>query len=829
MSPATPRTRRLAVVGLATASLITTLVAAPAAADPPDPAIDTGDPAAVAAASVTPSPPPEPATITNPVSSPFADSYADPAVLRGRDGWFYAYATSDPLVSGGEFGLMHMARTRDFADWEYLGTVFDDATRPAWAAPGSFFWAPDVRYVNGEYRLYYTVTDSLAKPGADPGIGMATAPTPAGPWTDIGRPVLESQVLAEAGATAFDLRDYDGAVNSPRELRSPELAATESARAAVPAYQGLIDPSVLADTDGSLYLYVGGFAGGPHVTRLDDTGTTAIGELQQIAVSDRYEGSYVVQHDGAYYLMVSAAGCCSSVASGYSVFAGRSDSPFGPFVDAAGVPLNQSRAGGTQVIAANGNRWVGVGHHAVVTDTTGQDWMVYHGIDRNDGWLNEPGGINKRPMLVDRLDWIDGWPVVNAGAGPSDGPEPGPVTGSALGITTDDPASGRAFRALTGSFASVPDDDGDAGQVAALRPGRRVPAVAVARELLRGENRVEADVRLAGADAEACVRVDGLRRGVEVCVDGAARELVVDARPGGRDVTAAVPERIDLEGWHTLVVTLEGDAVAAELQESRLGDPIARAVADVRRGGGVEGLLSLTARGAGADLDNLSVARLAEGPTTRVPDPEVGDVTYTQTFDGSLDDVLADGWTLLGEHPGLTTADGALSWPLTSGDIAGANGAGPVLVRDAPAGDWVLETDLELDLGTDTVRNFQQAGLLVMADENFFVRLSSVAIGHSRTVEFFTEREHQGVLLLGGHLDGPPATEITLRILRTENAAGEQLYRSAFSIDDGVTWRWGMTWTLPAGTDVRIGLQAGGGATPATTAAFEEVRIRDAA
>jgi beta-xylosidase len=588
------RTPRPLVLALAAALGATLAAAAPATAEPEvDPAVDPADPAAVAASRVAPTPAPEPATLTNPVSSPFADSFADPAVLRGKDGWWYAYATSDPLVSGGEFGLMHMARTRDFAEWEYLGTVFDDATKPAWAAEGSFFWAPDVRFVNGEYRLYYTVTDSAAKPGNDPGIGMATAPTPAGPWTDIGRPVVESAELPldllRDDVTPFEIDETGGAANALDQALAAQEdgpgTRADDGEPAPPSYAGLIDPSLFVDDDGTVYMYVGGFAGGPQVVELDQTGTETVGELQQVAVSDRYEGSYVLRHGDLYYLMLSAAGCCSAVASGYSVFVGRSESPLGPFVDADGFPLADSRAGGTQVLASNGNRWVGVGHHAVMTDTTGQDWMVYHGIDRDDGWLDEPGGINKRPMLVDRMDWIDGWPVVNAGAGPSEDPIPGPVLGSAMGITSDDPASGRAFRALVGRFSSVADDDGDAGRVGELRPARRAPAVATARELLRGESRFETDVRLEPG-AELCVRVDGWRRGAEVCVDDADRALTSSAR--GRDdrlrAVAPLPDRLDLEQWHTLVVTLDGEGVRAELHESRLGDPVAVASTAAPRG-----------------------------------------------------------------------------------------------------------------------------------------------------------------------------------------------------------------------------------------------------
>lgn len=31
------------------------------------------------------------------MSKDFADTFADPAVIRGKDGWWYSYGTSDPL------------------------------------------------------------------------------------------------------------------------------------------------------------------------------------------------------------------------------------------------------------------------------------------------------------------------------------------------------------------------------------------------------------------------------------------------------------------------------------------------------------------------------------------------------------------------------------------------------------------------------------------------------------------------------------------------------------------------------------------------------------
>jgi arabinan endo-1,5-alpha-L-arabinosidase len=73
----------------------------------------------------------------------------------------------------------------------------------------------------------------------------------------------------------------------------------------------------------------------------------------------------------------------------------------------------------------NGNRWIGPGHNSVATDATGQDWMIYHAIDANKPYF--AGSWTRRPVMLDRIDWIDGWPRLRGGAGPSHSPEAAPV------------------------------------------------------------------------------------------------------------------------------------------------------------------------------------------------------------------------------------------------------------------------------------------------------------------------------------------------------------------------------------------------------------------
>src|SRR5262249_16655948 len=98
-------------------------------------------------------------------------------------------------------------------------------------------------------------------------------------------------------------------------------------------------------------------------------------------------------------------------------------------VDREGVPLLTARVGGTPVISMNGNRWVGPGHNAILTDFAGQDWFLYHAVDSGDPYFDEVEGALpiKRPLLMDPLDWIDGWATVRGGLWASDAPQPAPA------------------------------------------------------------------------------------------------------------------------------------------------------------------------------------------------------------------------------------------------------------------------------------------------------------------------------------------------------------------------------------------------------------------
>ncbi|MED5617826.1 family 43 glycosylhydrolase [Ideonella sp. BN130291] len=349
-----------------------------------------------------------PATYRNPLPLTLPDgaaveSCADPTVLKGQrpgDPPWTLICTQDPLndadrdAQGGlRFRHMPMFRSDDLVHWRYQGEAMPQVPPQATATAG--LWAPELVFVDGRYRLYYTITDVVDALSPEPGcnsdsaIGVATSDSPLGPW-----------------------------VPEPQLVVGPRRAGPGC------NFHWTFDPELLALPDGRKLLYFGSYGGGLLVQPLDTVGLKAQGEPLPLSRSGRYEGSEVVFKDGYHYLFASSTNCCNADLTGYMVFVGRSRDPLGPFLDRDGRSFNEARIGGTPVLAQNGNRWVGAGHNSVLRDEAGRWWTLYHAVDRqHPQWTGSP--LTRRPLLLDPLDWVDGWPVVRRG--PSDQPMAAPT------------------------------------------------------------------------------------------------------------------------------------------------------------------------------------------------------------------------------------------------------------------------------------------------------------------------------------------------------------------------------------------------------------------
>jgi arabinan endo-1,5-alpha-L-arabinosidase len=69
---------------------------------------------------------------------------------------------------------------------------------------------------------------------------------------------------------------------------------------------------------------------------------------------------------------------------------------------------------------------VAPGHNSIAQDRRGEHWILYHAVDARRPRAKPDAEINtRRVLLLDRLSWKDGWPVL-ATAGPSTGPQARP-------------------------------------------------------------------------------------------------------------------------------------------------------------------------------------------------------------------------------------------------------------------------------------------------------------------------------------------------------------------------------------------------------------------
>jgi arabinan endo-1,5-alpha-L-arabinosidase len=309
------------------------------------------------------------AVYTNPV---FDHDFPDPNLVKGDDGYFYAYSTQADWrrdSAGGPY-LIPILRSGDLVHWQPVGQALE--TKPSWKAKGGI-WAPDVTKYRGKYYLYYAFS-TWGDP--DPGIGLAVAEKPEGPFTDKGKVFLSKEIGVKNSIDAFFIEDK-----------------------------------------GQPYLVWGSF-NGIYGVALTADGTQAKGDTFRIT-GNAYEGSYIYKKGKYYYYFGSTGTCCEGAKSTYKVKVGRATSLKGPYLDREGKPLLEN--GGTLLLqAGDGNVFAGPGHNGdIITDKAGQTWMVYHAYRKE----NDRKG---RVMLLDKITWENGWPLI-VHAAPGVEAQPAPV------------------------------------------------------------------------------------------------------------------------------------------------------------------------------------------------------------------------------------------------------------------------------------------------------------------------------------------------------------------------------------------------------------------
>ena len=301
-------------------------------------------------------------TYTNPVIT--FSSAADPTVIRTEEG-FYLYATQTNSY------WIPIYFSKDLVNWEFKRSAFRNATKPKpdVLPGGGAFWAPEIRYINGKYVLYF----SWAKwgDGSISYTAVATSDSPVGDFLNA-KPLL---ITDDFGSNCIDQFYYE--------------------------------------EDSKKYMFVGSF-NGIYVTELTDDGLSvkrgADGKpvLKKQVCGRAFEGTNIYKKGKYYYLFASINNCCpnNGMDSKYKVVVGRSENLLGPYVDRKGKDMLDNSW--ELVLEGDGETFFGPGHNSIIIpDDAGTDWMIYH------SYVKENGAVGGRLGMLDRIVWsADGWPTI---------------------------------------------------------------------------------------------------------------------------------------------------------------------------------------------------------------------------------------------------------------------------------------------------------------------------------------------------------------------------------------------------------------------------------
>lgn len=293
----------------------------------------------------------------NPILTGF---HADPEILySNKTGRYYIYSTTDGMDGWGGW-YYTVFSSDDLINWRYDGVALDLRSQSPWADGNA--WAPAIeeKLIDGQYK-YFLYFSGNPRTGGGKQIGVAVADSPAGPFTDIGHPIVTDSPVG---------------------------------------YGQQIDVDVFTDpVSGKSYLYWGnGYMAGAELNkdmlsikpRTLRVMTPEGGTLQDYAYR---EAPYVFYRNGLYYFMWSVD---DTGATNYHVAYGTSRSPLGP-IEVAADPI--------VIIQDPAQQIYGTAHNSILQIPGSDEWyIIYHRINRN--YISNGPGTH-REVCIDRMEFND--------------------------------------------------------------------------------------------------------------------------------------------------------------------------------------------------------------------------------------------------------------------------------------------------------------------------------------------------------------------------------------------------------------------------------------
>ena len=294
--------------------------------------------------------------IKNPILKGF---YPDPSICVVEEDFYlvnstFAYFPGVPIF-----------HSKDLVNWNQIGNVLDRNSQINLKniEHSQGVYAPTIRYNNG---MYYLITTNIPHGGNF----IVTSKDPKGPWSD------------------------------PYKIEGAEG----------------IDPSLFFDDDGRTY-YIG--------TRPNRNGVKYNGDwyiwIQEIdlvnmkLIGESYdiwngamknviwpEGPHLYKKDGYYYLMIAEGG----TASEHCITIARSKNIFGEYINNPKNPIITHRHLGEDYEIKN------VGHGDLIKTNNNEWYIVMLASRQNEGYCN-----TGRETFLAKVNWENGWPVINKGKG----------------------------------------------------------------------------------------------------------------------------------------------------------------------------------------------------------------------------------------------------------------------------------------------------------------------------------------------------------------------------------------------------------------------------